>query len=607
MSASEITLFVATLLGGLALFIYGMKVLSGALQAVAGVRLRGLLGRLTRNRVAGWGAGTALGLLIHSGPAVVMVVGFVDAGLLSLAASLPLVVGINLGTTLSMQIFSLSVGAFAYVSVALGVLLFLASKRDLPRNLGSMLVGLGLLFLGMETMAKAVIPLKEAGLFDAFLARTDGSTVLGMLTGLALSTLLTAVVQSSGATIGTLFALAAAGVFTDIQQAFPLVLGAHIGTCVTGLFGSLGTHVEARRAAFAHLLFNVLGALVAAALTPVYCEILRWIGGDLTRQIANAHTLVQLISGVLLLPLVDPWARLVRWVTPSRSGPPPRSHLDEAYLDTPEMAVVACMQETRRVALVARKMLRQAMGALVDRRPDAMAVVSREEASVDLLKDAMNDYLMQLSRRRLSRRQAVLLQYFQRSVADIERIADHAESLFEVLGDKEDRHVWFDDESMTLLVDLYRRVDGILGLVAESLDPAKTDFSECAQRVLEAREAYRAESKRIRQRYVERVLSRQDDAIHGIVYANVVNVLDRIVHHSRNIARIEESPLFRLKLHKIDRRTGRQERPGPHPATGLQLDPNLFDTDDIDREIGLASDDLKWPAPAEGKPPTPPL
>lgn len=599
MSVTDYLVILASLVGGLALFLYGMKVLSGGLQALAGVKLRGLLGRLTRNRVASWGAGGALGFLIHSGPAIVMVVGFVDAGLLTLAAAMPLVLGINLGTTLSMQIFAFSIGPFCHVAIALGLLLFLAGRRDWVRNVGSMLVGFGLLFLGMETMSKAIVPLKDAGVFTEFLAHTDGSTILGTITGLLVGTLITAVIQSSGATIGMLFALAAGGVFVDIRQAFPLLLGAHVGTCITGFFGSLGTHIEARRTAVAHLLFNILGAMLAALMEPIYVESLHWIGGDLVRQIANAHTLVQLVNSLLLLPLTEAYTRLVRRVTPSRSGPPPRSFLDEAYLDTPEMAIVAVMQETRRTAALARKMFRQAMGALVGRRPDAANVVSREEASVDLLKDAINDYLLMVGRRRLSRRQAVLLQYLQRTVVDIERIGDHAESLFEVLHDKEDRRVWFDDESMTLLIQQYQRVDGILAMVVESLNPGRTEFAECAQKVIEAREAYRAESLRIRERHQARVLAREDDAINGIIYANILNVMDRIVHHSRNIARIENQPLFRLKLYKIERRTGREDRPASMPMDkGLHVDPGLFSTDEIDRDIGLAAEEsLKAPEP----------
>ena len=229
MEVSDYLVILATLMGGLALFLYGMKVLSGGLQALAGVKLRGLLGRLTRNRVASWGAGGLLGFLVHSGPGIVMVVGFVDAGLLTLGAAMPLVIGINLGTTISMQVFAFSIGPLCHVAIAVGLLLFLAGRREWVRNVGSMFVGFGLLFLGMETMSKAIIPLKDAGVFVAFLSTTDGSTAIGILTGLAASTLITAMIQSSGATIGMLFALAAAGVFTDITQAFPLVLGAHVG------------------------------------------------------------------------------------------------------------------------------------------------------------------------------------------------------------------------------------------------------------------------------------------------------------------------------------------------------------------------------------------
>lgn len=586
MTASQGVFLVATLLGGLGLFIYGMKIMTQGLQAIAGTRMRTLLSRLTRNRATAAAAGTAVGFLVHSGAGAVMLIGFINAGLLTLEASIPIMIGNNLGTTLSMQLFSFHIGAYCYFAIAAGFLMQLLSRRDAVREVGLMVLGVGLLFLGMNTMSDAIGPLKQGGYVQQILAYTDGATAGGMALGIVLSALFTGILQSSGAMIGMLFALAHGGAFDTLSQVFPLVLGAHIGTCVVGLFGSLGTNIEARRSAVSHLMFNVLGGIAAALMFPLYAHALPLLGDELVRQIANAHTGVQLVNGLILLPLAGPFARLIRKMTPSRSAPVARSHLEDDYLDTPETAIVAVLQETRRMANLARKMVRQAMGCMVRRSSEKMSEVLQDEESVDLLKETINDYLFRVSRRRLSRRQAVILQYLQRTVTDIERIGDHAENLIEIIRDKNDRKVWFDDETVRLLVDLYRKADEVLGLMVESLNPRNEHFDLSAEAIMQAREAYKVLSQRVRDRYTERVLSRDDDAMHGIVHASIVSTLDRIVKHSRNVATAEQSPLFRLKPHKL----GRRAEPGPgdieegRGAGGVDL--SVFRTDDLDRLDG---------------------
>ena len=300
MNASQVVFLVGMLLGGLGLFIFGMKIMTQGLQALAGTRMRTLLSRLTRNRVTGALAGTTVGFLVHSGAGAVRLVGFINAGLLTLEASIPIMIGNNLGTTLSMQLFSFHIGAYCYFAIAAGFLMQLLSRRDAVREVGLMVLGVGLLFLGMNTMSDAVGPLKEGGYIQPFLAYTNGATAGGMALGILLSALFTGVLQSSGAMIGMLFALANGGAFDSLSQVFPLVLGAHIGTCVVGLFGSLGTNIEARRSAVSHLAFNVLGSVVAALMFPLYAKALPLVGVELVRQIANTHTAVQLVNGLIL-------------------------------------------------------------------------------------------------------------------------------------------------------------------------------------------------------------------------------------------------------------------------------------------------------------------
>jgi phosphate:Na+ symporter len=582
LSGGRIVFLVATILGGLGLFIYGMRVMTTGLQALAGTRMRGWLSRLTRNRFKGYSAGTAMGFLVHSGPTAVMLIGFINAGLLTLEASVPVMIGNNLGTTLSMQLFSFKIGEYCYFAIAAGLILGLVSRKEWVGELSRMLLGLGLLFLGMNTMSDAVSPLRDAGYFEGFLRHAGGATAGGMVLGIVVSSLATGIIQSSGAMIGMLFALAHGGVFADLQTAFPLILGAHIGTCVIGLFGSLGTNIEARRSAASHLLFNLLGGILAALMFPFYVLVVPAMGGDLVRQIANTHTMVQLVNGLILLPFVGAYARFVRFVTPSRSPPAARSHLEDDYLDTPEMAIVAVLQETRRMANMARRMVRMAMASMVRRSSEIVASVEREEESVDLLKDTLNDYLFRISRRPLSRRQALILQYLMRTVADIERIGDHAENLVEIITEKNAQKIWFDEDTVHLLIELYQRADRVLGLMVESLNPTNEQFDQCAEAIIEAREEYKAFSRQLRDRYTERVLSRQDDAGHGIVHSNIVTTLDRIVIHSRNVARVERSPLFRLKAYKLERRVESSPRPALDTRPKTRIDPSVFSTDDLD-------------------------
>jgi phosphate:Na+ symporter len=497
-----------------------------------------------------------------------------------------------------MQLVSFKIGEYCYVAIGLGLLVNLATRRDAVRHWGLLLFGFGLLFLGMDAMSRAIVPLKQAGYFQVFLAHTGGATAGGLALGIVASTVLTALVQSSGATIGMLFALASAGVFTELSQAFPLVLGAHIGTCSTTLLGSLGTNVEARRSALSHLLFNVVGAVLAAFLAPLYLEAIPYTADDLTRQIANTHTLVQALNALLFLPFSARFARLIELVTPSRKPPTARSFLDDAHLARPEMAIVAVILETKRMAVIARKMVRQAMRGLIKLTDEPFPEVMKEEASIDLLTSTINEYLRALSQRTLSRRQSVIIQYLVRASQDIERIADHAEVLVQATREKSAKAVWFDDESMGLLIDVFKQTDLVLQLMIDSLNPALESFDECADQVIAARRDYRALSARVRDRYVQRVLDGQDEALAGLVYEEYLNAFDRIVSHSKRIANLERQPQFRVKKERLERTAERRSQPRPPgPPSGLHVDTGIFRTDDLDGGLSPDGESLLKPAP----------
>ncbi len=577
MGAGELAFVLFRILGGLALFIYGMQLMTAGLESMAGARLRGLLAAMTRNRVFGFGAGTGVGFLVHSSAGTVMLVGFVNAGLLSLAASVPVMLGTNLGTTLSMQLMSFKLGKYAFAAIAIGLLLKLASKRDNVSNSGLMLFGFGLLFLGMNTMSDAIVPLKEAGYFEGFLTRTDASTALGLATGLAVSTLVTGIIQSSGATIGMLFALASAGVFTDFGNVFPLVLGAHVGTCVTAILGSLGTGIDARRVALSHLLFNLLGALLAALMVTPWLWVIPRLGGDLTRQIANAHTAIQLFNALIVLAVLPLFVRLVVALSPSRKPPPEPSYLDEKLLERPEAAIFAVVKELGRMARVTHLMLRRAMRGLFTLDEQHLARATRDEATVDLIKDAVSAYLTALGNRRLSARQAGVIQGLMRSASDIERIGDHIESLVDLTRAKHSQGVWFSDPTAESLLHVYEQVDQTLGLVVESLDPDAEDLEARAQRILEARKAYKWHSKALHARAEARLTEGEDDPYTAMLLGQYVGTFDRMMRHMRRVARVEERPDFVLKPDALERET-EQISKRPAPGQPITVKSGLFKT-----------------------------
>jgi phosphate:Na+ symporter len=596
MSTSELAFVLINVAGGLAFFIYGMKVMSEALQALAGSRMRDLLLRLTRSRLAGLGIGTLLGFTIHSGAATLLLVSFIQAGMMSLGESVPVMLGANVGTTLSMQLISFKVGKYALAAVGAGVLARLAAPRKAWRDAGAVVFGFGLLFLGMDTMSAAVVPLRQGGHLEAILAVTSAPTVSGYVLSLLLATVVTAAFQSSGATIGVLFALCQAGVFGEVRPAFPIVLGAHIGTCSATLLGAIGTNVEARRSALAHLSFNVLGAGIATLMLPLYLWAIPATSGDLARQVANTHTLVQLANALLVLPFSAAFARLAVWLSPSKQKPPERSWLDEAALDTPEQAIANAMREARRMACTTRLMLVQAMAGLLRRTSKPFASVVKNEEVVDTLKRWTNAYLLAVADRRLSTRQSILLQHLMVTVSDLERIGDHIEEVTKTTSEKVAAHVWFDEESMRLLVEQYLLVDRLLRLTILSLDPDLRAFKPVAKRMLELRREFVVSTRTLRVRYRKLVVDHVETARNGLYYERYLRCFERIVRHTKSIARVEREDFFAVKPQKFERRTERVSAPALCEDNPLPVDERMLREELMFDDLGI---DLTVVGPAK--------
>jgi phosphate:Na+ symporter len=553
MAGREIVMLAGAVLGGLAMFMFGMGLMSENIRIAAGPGMRRLLHRATRGRLRGYALGTALGALMHSSATTVMFVGFANAGLIGLSAAVPVVFGANLGTTFSMWVVSLRVDEYAWFALALGTLLHLLGPRPGWRIAGRALIGFSLLFLGMAAMSGAIRPHRE--LLQPWLARLGSDRLPQLLAGVGAAVGVTMIIQSSGATMGMAYALIHAGALTTYGQVFPIVLGSALGTCTTALLASIGTRREARRVAAAHLLFNLINVTVALLARPLLFRFVPLLSPSLARQAAATHIVIMVIAGAAMLPWAPAFAGLVRRALRGRGPEPEGSHLDEALLDRPEQALRAVILELRRVAglcaesfeLLSRIMLFETGGGRVER-------VRRNEAAVDEIKSAVRDYLARLTRRYLSRRQALLLQHLNRCTIDIERIGDHLEALCDLsLRRRREPRAVFDEESLRRLFDLHRRAGQAFALVLDSLRPDAPDHQALARLIRQARDGYVSQSTEAKKLFTEQLSSKNVSPIAGLYYFDYVAGFDRIVRHANNIALAESQPDFWIKQEKLDR------------------------------------------------------
>lgn len=567
MTWMESILIVMTVAGGVGLFIFGMELITTNLSRLLGPNLRLLLQRVTVNRAMGLIGGSAVATLLFSGPTTLMVVNFVNAGLISLAQGLPVIFGANIGTTLALQLIAFDLKPYALAALGVAMIIRIVTSSDALKTFTSALIGFAFIFLGLGLMQPALEPLANSQFVVRFLGQINSSTASGIMVGVLVSFVLSAVMMSSAAFIATIFAFSHAGLITSFDQVFPILLGAHIGACIITLIGSIGTNVHARRAAVAHLLFNILGGLLAIAMMRLYTHIIPLTSDNLVRQIANGNTMIQVVNGVLFLAVVGPFSRLVEWIIPMPAGQETeRSHLDPSMVRTPELALLMVIREMRRQARICRRMLRVSMEAMLSLDIGRFSEVRRDESAVDEIKHALDNYFVIIGERRLSRRQSVLLQHLVASSNDLERIADHIETIGVLTRTKVKRKMWFEDQSMMRLVELSRLVAESLETTIDALDIAQPEAREKAQRVLALRKEYKRRAQEIKEEFNSRYFTGAEDAIHGMFFMRYVTVFDRIMRHVRAIARAELKETFRIKEPKLTLEAPRQKMIRTAPA-----------------------------------------
>lgn len=568
MNPDSIVMSVLAVSGGLALFLFGMSLMTEGLRRAAGQGLRRVLAKVGRNRATGLGVGVLLGFLVQSSAGTVMMVAFVNGGFIAMAETVPAIIGVNVGTTLSMQVISLNAGAYCYGLIAAGFLVWSLWPGPRIQEAGRALVGFGLIFLGMMVMSDAVFPYRAE--LQGILAGSDARTWSGMAFGIGVSALVTAVIQSSGATIGMCFALASAGAFEGLANVYPIVLGAHIGTCATAFLGSLGTHIGARRTAFVHLFFNLAGVILAVAAAPLLMALIERTSSDLVRQTANLHTLVMVVAAAAILPWAPQFAAWVQRATPSSQVPPEPSYLDPELVRMPESALQAVVRELRRGARKSTESLELAAEMMLMRMPRRIVRrVEVNERTLNEIKLAMREYLTEVAGQYLSRRQSILIQHLDRCVVELERIGDHIAEVGTLsLRRKKLTGAAFSQPAMDALFGLYEGVRGVLRCVEQSLDADAEDFQRMAAEILSARDRYADLSLRAQDLFMERLEAKEETPVAGIYFSAYRACFDRIMRHAKTIALAEGQPDFWIKRKKLMRPAGGPEGRTPPASAG---------------------------------------
>ena len=521
------------IMGGLGLFLYGMNLMGDGLQKSAGSKLKRIIELLTSNVIMGVLVGMVVTMVIQSSSATtVMVVGFVNAGIMSLTQAIGVIMGANIGTTITAQLVSLDVDFLA--PVALGIVIYMFSNKPKHKNIAEILIGFGILFTGMDFMKEAVKPLAGYQGFTDMLLSFGHHPILGVLMGFAI----TAIVQSSSASMGMLIALASQGLI-PITAALPILYGENIGTCVTSLISSIGASRNARRAAIMHLTFNVLGSMIFMFILskPIVAIVTAIDPTDAARQIANAHTLFNILNVIVLLPFNKLIVKLALKLVPETKGEQDDDkvvkYIDDRMIETPSIALANIVKETLRMGEKSKESLNAAMDGIVDKSKEKIELSFKREKLINELQKSILNYLLKLSKASLNEDSRETVDALFNTVNDIERIGDHAENIAELAKDIVDLEISFSDVGIGELKDMYNKV---VSTYTYALEAMRTSNVELACKVIKMEEQVDMMEKSCRANHMNRLNSSSCSIESGVIYLDIISNLERVSDHAVNIA-----------------------------------------------------------------------
>lgn len=533
-------------IGGLAMFIYGMNIMADGLQHAAGSKMKKILEVLTQNKLMGIALGALVTAIIQSSSATtVMVVGFVNAGLMNLTQAISVIMGANIGTTITGWLVSagewakmFSPSTLAPIAVMVGVIITLVGKRQQSKDVAGIIIGFGILFIGMNTMSDAVYPLRESEVFKTAFISMGSNPFLGILVGAGV----TAIIQSSSASQGILLSLASAGLVPTNAAVF-IIMGQNIGTCVTAILSSVGASKNAKCVGTMHLTFNIAGTIIFsilamllfARLDPSYGE-----GIINMTQISFIHTVFNVGTTIILMPFsgyIIKFAMKVNGLkaVETKSDEAELVHLDKRMMSTPSVAVEGAKLETIRMGRIARENLSLALSTLSDHDEEKMADVKQREFVIDKLCDNISKYLIDLCMLHLSDKDNEMVTSLLNTVSDMERVGDHAENIVELAEEMKQEGISFSD---TALEELNEMSTTTLGAYDNAVKALELDDITYAVKTSFLEDQVDAMEKKLRAGHIERLSNAECSVNAGIHFIDLLGNLERVSDHAMNIAQV---------------------------------------------------------------------
>lgn len=523
-------------LGGLGIFLFGIKYMGDGLQKSAGDKLRDILDRFTTNPFMGVLTGIVVTCLIQSSSGTtVLTVGLVSAGFLNLRQAIGIIMGANIGTTITAFIIGIKISDYALPVIAVGAVLLFFFKNRKVHNIGQIIFGFGALFFGLELMGDGMKPLRALQEFRDFTVMMSDNSVLGVAVG----TIFTLIVQSSSATIGILQELFSQGLI-DLKGSLPVLFGDNIGTTITAVLASIGASVAARRAAITHVLFNVIGALIFILILPLFTNIVEWVQLTLDLNpkmtIATAHGMFNVTNTIIQFPFIGFLAYIVTKLIPGEDSivDYKAQHLDPIFIEqSPAIALGSAKEEVIRMGQFAIKGLEESREYIKTKSQKHADTALQLEEAINNLDRKITDYLVTLSSRSLSNQESERHAILVDTVRDIERIGDHMENIVELISYQLNNKA---DLSGSAMEDLNEMFSLTLSTVSDALEALDHHEKDLAIKVLKQERKIDELEKSLRKKHIARITDNKCSVKGGIVFVDILSNLERIGDHAVNIA-----------------------------------------------------------------------
>ncbi|MDD5984939.1 MAG: Na/Pi cotransporter family protein [Turicibacter sp.] len=518
------------LFSGLALFLFGMEFMGDGLENAAGSRLKSFFDKAITNPLKGALVGTIVTAIIQSSSATtVMVVGFVNAGLMSLYQAVGVIMGANIGTTITGQLITFKIDDYIPLFIIIGAALILFMKQEKRKEIGKIVFGFGLLFMGLSQMKDAMSPIAQTTFFQDLILALEGNMFLGILVG----AIMTAVVQSSSASTAILLSLAATGAIS-LQVAIPILFGNNIGTCVTALLSSLNANKVAKKAAFIHLSFNLIGTLIFLPLINILSQVVMYMGGDIDKQIANAHTIFNIVNAIILLPFAGVFVKLANLALKDKEGEKPTiNRLDRRFLETPAIAFEQAFQESLTMYDLAKENLTLSTNALIDGKVKNLKKIFENESEINRLERELSTFLVSISSHDITEVDTNRIASMIKIISDIERIGDHSKNIAELAEEVSTSKLTFTSDALEELRLMYNYT---IESINSSYASYKNNNRQKANDTMIFEENIDRLEELLRDKHIQRLSQNKCNAHSGAVFLDAISNFERIGDHSINIA-----------------------------------------------------------------------